>query len=169
MEVSVTGWWAVNQLLLRRQKPKWWSSICLLITHLQQPWPPTCSTYLSPTFIQPPLLPVSCLPGFHVSHAHPFLPAQEQISAPLLTSPSTSAIFLPFPILSSLLFSPPAGPIPREGKRRSALSQHRFTFLPHSVWSVRKQDWCLWTSSTARVAMQSKTPSKSRKHKEILS
>lgn len=110
------------------------------------PFPPPTLIH-SPT----PTVPISCLPGFHVSHAHPPFPpcpvTDIQIdSAPLLTSPLYQRNFLAFshhphaPPLSSLLFSPPAGPIPRERKRRSALSQHRFAFLSHSVWSVRKQD-----------------------------
>lgn len=88
---------------------------------------------------------------------------------PLLTSRSTTAIFLPIPIIRSSpspVFSPPAGTIPREQKRRSALSQHRFTFLSHSVCSVRKQDWCLWASSG--VPAQTKTPSKSGKITETV-
>lgn len=102
-----------------------------------------------PTLIHPPhphsphLLPprISCF-----TRSPPFPPCPVS-DIQLLSSPHLSSLPAQFsclfPIIRrspSLLFSPPAGPIPRERKRRSALSQHRFAFLSHSVWSVRKQD-----------------------------
>lgn len=55
------------------------------------------------------------------------------LCSPLRLPVQFSCLFPSSAAPPSLLFSPPAGTIPRERKRRSALSQHRFTFLSHSV------------------------------------
>lgn len=110
MEGSVTGWWAVNQLLLGRQEPKWWSSICLLITHLQPLQPPTCSTYLSP-HINTPLFPPHLLPPRVSCFTRSPLPPSQVtdftfLSSALVLPPQFSCLFPSFPappLLSSHL------------------------------------------------------------------
>lgn len=163
-------WWAVNQLLLEaqggRNQKEWWSSTCPLITppNPQPPTPIACNLFHSPQSVDlfPPL---SYLPAQPVSHAHTLVSFQylylRFLSTPFLhLSPhqpnflSSSSTFSHHPCLPHPLFSPPAGAIPRERKRRSALSQHRFTFLSHSVTPARMQDW--WFGGfplTQRVAL----------------
>lgn len=163
VEGSVTGWWAVNQLLLGRQEPKWWSSICLLITHLQPLRPPTCSTYLSP-HINTPLFPPRLLPP-RVScfTRSPLPPGQVTdftfLSSPLALPPQFSCLFPSFPappLLSSHLLLAQSPENRKGGQLCHNTGSH---FFP--ICSVRKQDWCLWASSG--VAAQTKTPSMSGK------
>lgn len=148
---SVVGSKSTPARSTRRQKPERVMEIHLPPNHTPQPPTPiACNLFHSPQSVDlfPPL---SYLPAQPVSHAHTLVSFQylylRFLSTPFLhLSPhqpnflSSSSTFSHHPCLPHPLFSPPAGAIPRERKRRSALSQHRFTFLSHSVTPARMQD-----------------------------
>lgn len=134
--------------------------MALHLPHTPPPPPPavTCSTHPNPSDLSSPFnLPVfpPCPLPRSLSLFHMHAPSSFPTASPL------DFIYLPHlshyqfsqfisdscfshhpchsPFLPHPLFSPPAGTIPGERERRSALSQHRFTFLRHSNGAARSQ------------------------------
>lgn len=140
MEGIFIRWWVVNQLLLEAKE------FHLPPNHTtQSPSQATCTPFPS-SFLY--------LPSFSNSHAHPLISFQYlcnrfhitplfhlSLHQPNFLSSSSTVAFFHHSCLLPPHFSPPAVTIPREWKKRSALSQHRFTFLSHSVRPARMQDW----------------------------